>query len=241
MSISSSFIPRCENLLLARLSEDEYQALAPGLHPVHTRQKDVLGEREKPLRYVYFPCTSVLSVLAYMSNGTAVEVGTIGNEGFLGIEVLVGGDLSTETTVCQVEGDNLRMSVGDFKEAVVGDTPLRRIAQRYLMAYLSLVSQSVACNRLHTIEERFARWVLMTHDRVKGGQFDLTQEFLADMLGVHRPSVSLVASTFQQAGLIKYSRGHMSILNRRGLEDTACECYEIVSKQFDRLLGLSHN
>jgi CRP-like cAMP-binding protein len=241
MSVSSTSVLRCRNHLLAMLSEDEYQALAPHLHPFHTQQKDVLGERDKPLDHVYFPCTSVLSVLAYMANGIAVEVGTIGNEGFFGVEVLVGGELSTETTVCQVEGDNLRMAVPDFKDAIDGNTPLRRLGQRYLMAYLSLVSQSVACNRLHTIEERFARWVLMTHDRVEGNEFHLTQEFLADMLGVHRPSVSVVAGAFQQAGLIRYNRGHMSILNRHGLEDACCECYGMVRKQFHRLLGLDRS
>jgi CRP-like cAMP-binding protein len=238
MSIPSTSAPQCENLLLATLSPDEYKALEPRLHQVHSRLKDIVGERNKPLDYVYFPCSSVLSVLAYMSNGVAVEVGTIGSEGFSGIELLAGGDLSTETTICQIEGDTLRMSARDFKEATAGDTPLRRITQRYLLVYLSIVSQSVACNRLHTIEERFARWVLITHDRVKGDQFHLTQEFLSDMLGVHRPSVSLVAGSFQQAGLLTYSRGRMTILHRQGLEDLACECYGMVSRQFDRLLGV---
>lgn len=238
MPIPSIPAPRCENLLLATLSEQEYASLAPRLHPVHSPNKEVLGERGKAVRYVYFPCTSVLSVLSTMSNGAAVEIGTVGNEGFLGIEVLAGSDTSAETTVCQIEGDGLRMSVGDFKEAIAGDTPLRRIVQRYLLVYMSLISQSVACNRLHSIEERFARWVLMTHDRVKGDEFYLTQEYLADMLGVHRPSVSLVAGAFQQAGLISYRRGHMTIVNRQGLEDTCCECYEIASGQFDNLLGL---
>jgi CRP-like cAMP-binding protein len=219
------------------LTEDEYQALAPRLHPVHTDYKDVVSERGKRIEHVYFPTSSVLSVLAYMSNGAAVEVGTVGREGFFGIEALAGGEISTETTICQVKGDNLRMSARDFREAIAGDTPLRRIAQRYLLVYLSMVSQSVACNRLHTIEERFARWVLMTHDRVIGDEFVLTQEFLADMLGVHRPSVSLVAGAFQQAGLIRYSRGHMEILNRQELENMACECYGVIRKQFDRLKG----
>ncbi|KRB83863.1 Crp/Fnr family transcriptional regulator [Noviherbaspirillum sp. Root189] len=237
MYSSSASEPRCRNLLLATLTDEQYGAIAPRLHTVPLKIKQVLFERNQPPQYVYFPCTCVLSILAYMLNGSAVEVGTVGNEGFIGIEVLAGGELSTETAVCQVDGNTLRMTVNDFKEATAGDTPLRRVAQRYMLVYLSLVSQSVACNRLHTIEERFARWILMTHDRVEGDHFYLTQEFIADMLGVHRPSVSLVASAFQQAGLIRYSRGRMSILNRQGLEELACECYGIVREQVDHLLG----
>jgi CRP-like cAMP-binding protein len=229
------------NLLLSILSDDEYQELAPRLQRVHTRLKDIIGERGKAPAHIYFPCDAVLSVLAFMSDGAAIEVGTIGNEGFVGIEVLTGGDRWTETTICQIEGDCLRMSITDFREAIAGDTPLRRITQRYLLVYLSLVSQAVACNRLHTIDARFARWVLMTHDRVDGNDFHLTQEFLADMLGVQRPSVSLVASAFQQAGLIRYKRGHISILNRPGLEDACCECYATMREQFRQLLGLDRS
>ncbi len=173
-----------------------------------------------------------------MQSGAAVEVGTIGREGFFGLELMLGATQWTETTLCQVEGDSLRMSASAFQGAITADTGLRRIAQRYLMAYLALVSQSVACNRLHNIEERFARWVLMTHDRVDGDEFFLTQEFIADMLGVHRPSVSLVAGAFQQAGFIKYSRGAMTIVNREGLEAASCECYRASTDQFARLLAL---
>jgi CRP-like cAMP-binding protein len=225
------------NLLLDTLNDDEYRKLAASLRPVDTRRAEVIAPRGTLLTHVYFPRTGVFSVLASMSDGAAVEVGTVGREGFLGIEALAAGEQWTETTICQIEGQALRMPLADFSLAVGGDTPLRRIAQRYLLRYLSLVSQSVACNRLHTIEERFARWILMTHDRVDGNELKLTQEFLAYMLGVQRPSVSLVASTFQQAGLIRYHRGHMEILDRLGLEDASCECYAIVKEQFDQMLG----
>jgi CRP-like cAMP-binding protein len=241
MSASFRSTRKCGNFLLDTLSDDEYRELAPRLQMIHAPLRETVGTRGSPPDYVYFPCTCVFSVLTYMADGSAVEVGTIGNEGFVGIEILAGGEQLTETTLCQIEGDALRMSVSDFKEAVAGDTPLRRIAQRYLLVYLNLISQSVACNRLHTIEARFARWVLMTHDRVDGGEFHLTQEFLASMLGVQRPSVSLVAGTFQQAGLIRYNRGQMKILNRSGLEEVCCECYAIVAEQFQRLLGWHRN
>jgi CRP-like cAMP-binding protein len=224
------------NRLLGSLSDAEYRDLSPDLQLVHLQRKQVIGERGQQVSEVHFPCGGVLSVLAYMQSGAAVEVGTVGKEGMFGLEALIGATHWTETTVCQVEGGSLRMSVAAFQAAVHGDTPLRRVTQRYLMAYLALVSQSVACNRLHNIEERFARWVLMTHDRVSGDEFFLTQEFIADMLGVHRPSVSLVAGAFQQAGYIKYSRGSMHILNRAGLEDASCECYATSRAQFDALL-----
>lgn len=229
----------CErrNRLLALLPEDDYRSLSLDLHLVQTSFNSVLFERDKPIEYVYFPCNGVHSVLAWMENGAAVEVGTVGNEGFSTVDVLMESDTATETIVCQIPGESLRMPAARFRQAIRGDTALRRIALRYLQAYLSMLSQSVACNRLHSIEERFARWVLMTQDRVSGNEFPLTQEYLADMLGVHRPSVSLVARMYQQAGVIKYSRGTITVLDRPALEDACCECYDIVRKQFERLLG----
>jgi CRP-like cAMP-binding protein len=237
---ASSFSPQpCDNHLLSQLSAEDFHALAPRLEMVDLSFKHVVGERDRPIPYVYFPCTAVLSVLTHMSDGQVVEVGTIGNEGFYGIDVLAGSELAIETTICQISGKALRLSAAEFKRAVDGDTPLRHVTQRYLQAYLGLVSQSVACNRLHDIEARFARWILMTHDRVLGNDFHLTQEFLAGMLGVHRPSVSLVAGAFQQAGMIRYNRGHMTILKRDALEEMACECYRVVKAQFERTVGQS--
>ena len=237
MSTLPAHFPPSGNHLLASLSEAQYREIAPDLFPVHLHRKVVVGQRDKPATNVYFPCGGVLSVLAFMQSGAAVEVGTIGKEGFFGLELLVGSDQWTETTVCQVEGPSLRMPVAAFRAAIDGDTPLRRVTQRYLVAYLALVSQSVACNRLHNVEERFARWVLMTHDRVDGDAFFLTQDDMADMLGVHRPSVSLVAGAFQQAGFVKYSRGAMTILNREGLEEASCECYASHVAQLARLMA----
>jgi CRP-like cAMP-binding protein len=238
MLVSVPSSPPCDNRLLKLLSSDDYHALASHLEKVDLNIKDKIAERGQPIHYIYFPCTAVLSVLNLMLDGQLVEVGTIGNEGFSGIDVLLGSELASETTICQIKGKALRMPVADFQSTVDGNTPLRRVTQRFLQAYLSMVSQSVACNRLHTIEARFARWVLMTHDRVLGDDFYLTQEFLASMLGVHRPSISLVAGAFQQAGMIRYTRGQMTILKRDGLEEICCECYDIVNKQYERTVGL---
>jgi CRP-like cAMP-binding protein len=237
--MSSSYVTSqpCENQLLSLLSAGDYGALMPYLETVDLSVKQVLGERGNPYSHVYFPCSAVVSVLAMMKDGAMVEVGTIGNEGFYGIDVLVGGESAIETTICQIAGKALRMRVADFICAIDGNTPLRHVTQRYLMAYLSLVSQSVACNALHTIEARFARWILMTHDRVLEDDFHLTQEFLANMLGAHRPTVSVVAGAFQQAGMIRFNRGHMAILRREALEEATCECYGIVKEQFERTLG----
>jgi len=237
MSTITAAPERCRNRLLGTLSDEDYLALAPLLHAERLRSRQVVCQRGKAAAHVYFPTGCVLSVLTFMRSGIAIETGTIGMEGFSGIDVLLGVPHWTDTTVCQVEGDCMCMSASDFRKATKGDSALRRILQRFVAVYLSLVSQSVACNRLHTIEERFARWVLLTHDRLPGDEFALTQEFIADMLGVHRPSVSVVAGAFQQAGYIRYSRGRMTILDRRGLESASCECYGVCARRIEALLG----
>jgi hypothetical protein len=237
MSTTSNPPERCGNRLLGTLSDADYSAIAPLLHPARLRARDMACERGRAAAQVYFPCSCVLSVFTFMHNGVAIEAGPIGNEGFAGIDVLLGQPRWTDTTVCQIGGDCMAMPAADFHKATAGETPLRRIVQRFIAVYLSLVTQSVACNRLHNTEERFARWVLMLHDRLGGDEFFLTQEFFAGMLGVHRPSVSVVAAAFQNAGFIRYSRGHIAVLNRRGLEDASCECYAVGARQVAQLLG----
>jgi CRP-like cAMP-binding protein len=228
----------CTNQLLARLPEREYSKLYPNLEWIPCPLKSTFYQRNQPIDHVYFPLSGEHSVLAIMENGTAVEVGTVGNEGFSTVDILTDSEQSLETVTCQIPGDALKMPVAPFLAAIEGHTELRRVVFRYLRAYLAQVSQSVACNRLHTIEERFARWLLMNHDRVPGDEINITQEFLADMLGVHRPSVSLIARNFQQLGLIRYSRGLVTIVDRPGIEEASCECYGVVRKQFERALGI---
>ncbi|GAB3550033.1 Crp/Fnr family transcriptional regulator [Noviherbaspirillum agri] len=237
MTTAPTVASKCSNLILSSLPDAEYQALLPDLEFFPTPLRTVLYERDKEIRHVYFPLSGCHSVLAIMEDGAAVEVGTVGNEGLSTVDVLTGSVIATETTICQIPGDSLRMSTEKFLRAIEGNTELRRMSYRFLQAYLSHVSQSVACNRLHTTEERFARWILASHDRVHGDEFQLTQEFLADMLGVHRPNVTLVARRFQQAGLLDYRRGIVRILDRDGLEEAACECYAAVRKQYARVLG----
>ncbi|GAB3550023.1 Crp/Fnr family transcriptional regulator [Noviherbaspirillum agri] len=240
MTVTLAQAQQCENRLLARLSDEQYQRLLPLFDLVQTKVKDVLCQQGRPFEYVYFPCNCAHSCTLLMEDGSMVEVGTIGNESHTNVEVLLGATHATETIVCQIAGRSLRMKVGDFREATSTLSPLRHLAECCAQGYLTQVSQSVACNRLHNVEMRFARWLLVTHDRVQDNEFNLTQEFIAAMLGVHRPSVSLVAGMFQQVGLIKYSRGHMKILDREKLEETACECYAAVRKQYQRLFGFPH-
>lgn len=229
----------CSNFLLSRLPDEEYQALKPHFELIPTPLNFVLYRRDQKIEHVYFPLSGEHSILAIMGDGSSVEVGTVGNEGFSTIEVLTECELALETVICQIPGETLRMPLSGFMEAIKSQTTLRRMAYRYLQAYLAQVSQSVACNRLHTTEERFAKWMLMNHDRVIGDEIQITQEYLAAMLGVHRPSVSLIARNFQRLGLIKYSRGVVTILDREGIEEASCECYAVVKKQFERALGKS--
>ena len=225
------------NHLLNSLPPEVYAALLPSLEKISLPLKEVLYDVNAPIPYVYFPLTGVNSLLTVMQDGTAIEVATVGNEGMVGLPVFLGGDAIPGKAIAQVPGDVLRMPSDVFRVAVGRYEPLRDILDLYTQALFVLVSQSVACNRVHVIEQRCARWLLMTQDRVGNAYFDLTQEFLSQMLGVRRASVSEVASTLQQEGLISYSRGEITVLNRQGLEARSCECYWIVRREFERSLG----
>lgn len=205
--------------LLSKLSDDSLHLLLPRLEVVQSKLHDVLYAPGVPIAYVYFPCSAIYSCLVGLGDGSSVEIGTIGNEGFVGVELLMEASAAIEKVICQHAGISLRMSAGDFRLAMEDSQALRKLATAYGLAYLSQVSQSVACNRLHSVEMRFARWLLITHDRVKHDEFDLTQEFVALMLGVHRPRVSQVASGFMREGIIAYQRGRMKILDRARLEE----------------------
>lgn len=226
-----------KNRLLAALPTEEYQRLLPKLETVPLNFKQILYDINEPIEYVYFPNNAVASLLTIMENGDAVEVGTVGNEGMVGLPVFLGADRIPGQAFAQVPGDGMRMRADVFKREVVQGTPLFNLLQRYTQALFNQISQSAACNRLHSIEERLCRWLLMTHDRVGEDYFPLTHEFLGQMLGVRRAGVSVAAAILQKAGYIRYSRGKITILDRAGMEDSACECYRIVKAEFDRLLG----
>lgn len=225
------------NHLLKSLPAEVYASIQPSLEKVSLTLKDVLYDVNVPIPYVYFPLTGVNSLLTILQDGTAIEVATVGNEGMVGLPVFLGDDTIPGKAIAQVPGDALRMPSDVFRAAVGRYEPLRNILDTYTQALFVLVSQSVACNRVHTTEQRCARWLLMTQDRVGNNQFSLTQEFLSQMLGVRRASVSEVAQELQQEGLISYSRGEITVLDRQGLEVRACECYWIVRREFERTLG----
>lgn len=226
-----------ENRLLAALPREEYERLVTNMEPVSLTWKQDLYVPNQPIEHVYFVKSGVVSLLNIMEDGAAVEVATVGNEGMVGLPVFLGANSIPGKAFAQIPGDAWKMRADVFKAKVTAGSQLHELLQRYTQALFNLIAQSSACNRLHSIEERMCRWLLMTQDRVGKNEFPLTQEFLSQMLGVRRPSVSVVASILQKAGLIRYSRGGMTILDREGLEAGSCECYGVVKGEFERLIG----
>jgi CRP-like cAMP-binding protein len=199
--------------------------------------QEVLYESGERINHVYFPDRGVVSVLTVMGDGTAVEVHAVGKEGLVGLPLFLDVPTTPGRLVVQVPGQALRMEAEFFREQIQPGHPLFRVLQRYTCAFLFQVCQSVACHSIHSIEERCCRWLLSLHDRAATDEFPLTQEFMAQMLSVRRPTITGIAQKLQSAGLIRYRRGKMSILDRSGLEAAACECYGTMRTQFDRLLG----
>jgi CRP-like cAMP-binding protein len=225
-----------ENRLLAALPEEEYGRLEPFLEPIKVEFKQLLIEPGVPISYVWFPHDFVTSHVIEMADGSSVEVGTIGNEGMVGMALFLRERTTPAKAFAQTPGTALRMRAEDFiREVNNRGGRLHDLLHRYTHAFLSQTGQSAACNRLHPAEQRMCRWILMMHDRVKADRFPLTQEFLSLMLGVTRQSVSQAAGELQEAGLISYTRGMMTVLDRQRLEASACECYEVVRRQFDRI------
>jgi len=227
------------NRLLARLPTAELEPLRSHLEVVRPRMNEVLYEQGGAMEFVYFPESGTTSLLAPLTDGDAVEVATVGNEGVVGLSVLLGSNTSPHRATVQIPGRSLRMRAADFRRLVPPEHPLGELALRYAEAFLMQIAQSVACNRAHTVSQRLARWLCMTHDRVGSEEFPLTQELIAKMLGVRRQTVSEVASEFQAARLIDYRLGRVTIENRKGLERAACECYRRVRAHFDQMLGIA--
>ena len=225
---------RPENLLLASLPRSERELIARHLEPIEMPVGMPIYQEGEPLTHAYFPIVGVISIVSAMDQGT-VEVGTVGREGMLGLPILLFTPSTTTRAFMQVPGHGWRCSAEALLEAVDESRALSRLLHRYIQALFEQVAQSVACNRLHTLEERCARWLLMVHDRMDGEILPLKQAFLADMLGVHRPAVTLAAGALQSAGLISYSRGKVHVIDRDGLESAACACYRIVRDSFARL------
>jgi CRP-like cAMP-binding protein len=207
---------------------------AGSLEALHLRQQ--IYEAEENINDVYFPLDAVLSVVARMEGGSEIEIGTIGREGTSAFPLLMGASSTANVCYCQVRGAAIKLPAAIFRELKATDMTLRQRLDRYLQAYVNMLGQLAACNRLHSVYARCARWLLMTRDRVDEDAFPLTQEFLAMMLGTDRSGVAIAAGTLQKAGFIQYTHGTITIVNRAGLEDAVCECYAVARKQFDGLL-----
>lgn len=223
------------NAILSQLPQPELAEFQRHLRLEHSETKRPAYEPGKPITDIYFPLTSVYSLVAVADGRIQLEVATVGHEGMVGLPVYLGATSSPQAAFCQVAGDTVRVGVEDFRRALGRDGALRALLNRFTQATMVQVSQNVVCNRSHATEVRMARWLLTTHDRVGRNKFPLTQEFLAQMLGVHRPTVSQIAQRIQAQDLIRYRRGVITITDRQGLERKACECYRIVKDEFDDL------
>ncbi len=214
-----------ENRLLAALPGEEKGRLLPDLERVSLNVRGILYDLDDPIRYVYFPNSGVISILTVVDDGLTIEAGTVGREGVVGIPVFLGIDTSINRAVVQVAGEAMRMKAEAFKEAARRSGLFHDLLQLYTYALLTQISLSVACNRFHGVEKRLARWLLMMNDRAGVDEFQLTQEFIARMLGARRPHVTTAARNLQNVGLIRNGRGKIAILNRQGLERVSCDCY----------------
>ena len=225
------------NRLLGLLTSRDYNRLRPHLERVPLEYRKSLYEADKKIEFVYFIETGVGSLVNTMANGQAAEVGTIGNEGLVGVPVVLGDDRAPTSVYIQVPGDGLRMTASLFKKELARSATMQVVMLRYVHALFNQVAQSAACNHFHSLEQRCCRWLLMTRDRMQSDEFLLTQEFLAMMLGVQRPGVSIAAGGLQRAGLMTYKRGNVTILDGPGLKKRSCECYGVSKREFDRLLS----
>jgi CRP-like cAMP-binding protein len=224
------------NRLLGLLTREDYERLRPHLQSVPLEYRKSLYRADARIESVWFIETGVGSLVNTMENGDAAEVGTIGNEGIVGLPLLLGDHRAPTSVYVQVPGVGLRMTATLFARELAQSASMRKVMLEYAHAFFNQVAQSAACNQFHSLRQRCCRWLLMTHDRMHSDKFLLTQEFLAMMLGVQRTGVTAAAGALQRTGLIRYTRGNVTILDRAGLEHEACECYGISKREFDRLL-----
>lgn len=229
-------VGQVDNYLLSALPNDEYDRLRPAQDRVTFSLGDVIYESSGPLEYVYFPTTCVVSLLYTMENGSTAEMGLVGNDGVVGVALFLGGDTTPNRAVVQIAGQALRMKAQVLQAEFARGGPLQHLLLLYTQALITQISQTAVCNRLHSVEKRLCRWLLLSQDRVQSDELPMTQEFISNMLGGRRESVTVAAGRLQSAGLIHYARGCIKVLDRKGLEASACECYQIVKVELDRLL-----
>jgi CRP-like cAMP-binding protein len=238
LSVQKSTLPFAKrNRLLDRLAQEDLAVLRPAMQEVKLEYLKILYEPQGQIEFVYFPFSGVASMVKTLENGSSAEVGTVGNEGLIGLPVFF-GDFGGATGVhMEVPGDGLRLPARVFREQIARSPTLHRLMHRYANAMFNHVLQLAACNQFHDVEQRCARWLLMVQDRVPDDSFPLTHEVLSLMLGVRRSSVTVAAGRLSEARLIEYRRGQMTIVDRAGLERRSCECYRAIGREYDRALG----
>jgi CRP-like cAMP-binding protein len=224
------------NQLLAALPDDEWQRWLPQLEAVELPLGQVLYESGTHLSHVYFPTTAIVSLLYVMENGASAEIAVVGNDGVVGISLFMGGESTPSRAVVQSAGQGFRLSALAIKEEFNRSGPVMHLLLRYTQALITQMAQTAVCNRHHTLDQQLCRWLLLSLDRLQGSELVMTQELIANMLGVRREGVTEGALKLQQAGLIRYARGRISVLDRPGLEKRTCECYAVVKNEYDRLL-----
>ena len=226
-----------ENRLLAALPREEYERLLPNLQQVSFSLGEVVYEFGGHLDYVFFPTNSIVSLLYTMENGSSAEMGLTGNDGVVGIALFMGGGTMPNRAVVQSAGAAIRLKAKVLQDQFALGGKFQHLLLRYTQALITQISQTAVCNRLHSLEQQLCRWLLLSHDRLKTNELVMTQELIADMLGVRREGVTVAAGHLQDAGAISYVRGRIKILDRQKLEETVCECYQVVKDEFVRLLG----
>jgi CRP-like cAMP-binding protein len=225
-----------QNHLLDALPASDYDRVASHLELIPMWLGDVLYESGAPLRFVYFPTTSIVSLLYVMEDGASAEIAIVGNEGVLGISLFMGGDSTPSRAVVQSAGYGFRLQADLLKTEFQRFGPTMRLLLRYTQALITQMAQTAVCNRHHSVDQQLCRWLLLSLDRLQSNELSMTQELIANMLGVRREGVTEAAGKLQQAGLIHYQRGRISVLDRKGLETRTCECYQVVKTEYDRLL-----
>src|SRR6202521_3942030 len=226
-----------QNHLLAALPTADFEPLAAHLEPVPMRLGEILYEPGGQLQHAYFPTTAIVSLHYVMESGASAESAGVGNEGVVGISLFMGGNTTPSSAVVQTAGHAYRLGRRLLDTEFKGAGLLQGLLLRYTQALIAQISQTAVCNRHHSVEQQLCRWLLLSHDRVQADELIMTQELIADMLGVRREGVTVAAGRLQDSGAISYIRGHIKILDRQKLEDTVCECYQVVKTEFDRLLG----
>jgi len=228
-----------QNHLLAALPAGEWARWLPALEPVEMPLGHVLYESGVAMTHVYFPATSIVSLLYVMENGASAEIAVVGNEGIVGVSLFMGGETTPSRAVVQSAGTGYRMRGQLLKEEFNRSGPVLHLLLRYTQALITQMAQTAVCNRHHSLDQQLCRWLLLSLDRLQASELVMTQELIANMLGVRREGVTEAAVSLQEAGLIRYRRGHITVLDREGLEQRTCECYAVVRKEYDRLLPIT--